>query len=120
MNNAVSFTRIFLFLMIFAAITLAQAPSELRGLVADEFGAIIRKASVNLEDGAGRKLSAQTDGAGQFRFTGLEPGTHTLTVSAPGFAAGAEKVKINATGVTSVNLVLKVTISEQVDVKSDA
>src|SRR5262249_8137906 len=64
--------------------------------------------------------SAQTDGSGQFRFTGLAPGTYTLTVSAAGFAAGAEKVKINATGATSVNLVLKVTISEQVDVKSDA
>ncbi|MGH9937367.1 MAG: carboxypeptidase regulatory-like domain-containing protein, partial [Blastocatellia bacterium] len=84
------------------------------------FGAIIRKASISLEDGKGAKSSAQTDVAGQFRFTGLAPGTYTLTATAPGFAAGAEQVRIAAGGATTVNLVLKVTISEQVEVKSEA
>src|SRR5262245_54558560 len=120
MKKAVTFTRLFLFFVILTPITLAQTPAELRGVVADEFGAIIRKATVNLEDGAGRKLSAQTDGSGQFRFTGLAAGTYTRTESAPGCPACAEKRKINATAATPVYLLLKVTISEQVDVKSDA
>src|SRR5262245_60224153 len=120
MKKAITLTRLFLFFVIFAAMTVAQIPAELRGAVADEFGAIIRKASVNLDDGKGHKHSAQTDEAGKFRFTGLAPGTYTLTATAPGFAATAEQVKISASGANSVNLVLKVTISEQLEVKSEA
>lgn len=120
MKKAITFSRLFLLFSAFAATAVAQTPAELRGVVADEAGAIVRKATVSLEDGAGRKLSAQTDGAGQFRFTGLAPGTYTLTATAPGFAVGAEQVKIGAGGATPVNLVLKVTISEQLDVKSEA
>jgi Carboxypeptidase regulatory-like domain len=120
MKKAITLTRLFLFFVIFAAMAVAQTPAELRGAVADEFGAIIRKASVNLDDGKGRKLSAQTDEAGKFRFTGLAPGTYTLTATAAGFASTAEQVKISAGGVNSVNLVLKVTISEQLEVKSEA
>jgi hypothetical protein len=120
MKKVKTVTQLFLLFSAFAAMALAQTPAELRGMVADELGAIIRKASVSLDDGKGRKLSAQTDGTGHFRFTGLAPGTYTLTATAPGFAAGVEQVSLNASGATSVNLVLKVTISEQVDVKSDA
>ena len=120
MKKAVTFTRLFLLIMTFAAIGVAQTPAELRGVVADEFGAIIRKASIILDDGNGRKSSAQTDGAGQFRFTGLAPGTYALTATAAGFAATTQQVRINTGGATAVNIVLKVVISEQLEVKSDA
>jgi carboxypeptidase family protein len=104
----------------FAATAHGQTPAELRGLVADEFGAIVRNASINLEDGKGGKFSAQTDGTGQFRLAGLAPGTYTLTATAAGFASTTEQVRLRAGGATSVNLVLKVTISEQLEVKSEA
>jgi Carboxypeptidase regulatory-like domain len=120
MKKAVTFTRLFLFFGAFAATAVAQTPAELRGMVTDELGAIVRKASISLEDGEGRKLSAQTDGAGQFRFTGLAPGTYAITATATGFASITEQVRISAGGATSVNLMLKVTISEQLDVKSEA
>jgi hypothetical protein len=58
MNKAVTFTRLFLLIMTFAAMGVAQTPAELRGVVADEFGAIIRKASISLDDGNGRKSTA--------------------------------------------------------------
>ncbi|HEY8459768.1 MAG TPA: carboxypeptidase regulatory-like domain-containing protein, partial [Blastocatellia bacterium] len=97
----------------------AQTHGELRGLIVDEFGAIVRNASVELEDGRGRKFAGRTDDAGQFRFTGLAPGTYALTANAPGFAPSAEHVTVKAGGVTSVNLALKVMISDQVEVKSE-
>ncbi|HEV2663839.1 MAG TPA: carboxypeptidase regulatory-like domain-containing protein, partial [Blastocatellia bacterium] len=120
MKKSVTFTRLFQLTVIFAATAVAQTPAELRGMVTDELGAIVRKASISLEDGEGRKLSAQTDGAGQFRFTGLAPGTYALSATATGFASTTGQVRLSAGGATSVNLVLKVTISEQLDVKSEA
>src|SRR5262245_33676082 len=54
------------------------------------------------------------------RFAGLAPGTYTLTATASGFASAREQVRLSAGGATSVNLVLKVTISEQLEVKSEA
>ncbi len=122
MNKAVTFTRLLLLklIMIFAAPGEAQTPLELRGVVADEFGAIIRKASISLEDGNGRKSAAQTDGAGQFRFGGLAPGTYSLTASATGFATATQQVIVNTAGATAINIVLKVVISEQLEIKSEA
>jgi hypothetical protein len=119
LSKAAIFIRLFLLMVVSVAPGFAQTHSELRGVILDEFGAIVRKASIGLEDGQGRKFSGQTDDAGQFRFSGLTPGTYTLTATASGFASTAEKVMIRAGGATSVNLVLKVTISEQIDVKPE-
>jgi hypothetical protein len=115
-----NFSRLFLLFVITAATIAGQSLAELHGIVADEFGAIIRKASVNLEDGNGRKVSAQTDGTGRFRFPGLAPGAYTLTATAAGFATTIEKVEVTGSGALTVNLVLKVVISEQLEVKSEA
>ncbi len=120
MKKAVTISKLFLFFVTFAAMAVAQSSAELRGAVADELGAIIPKASISLEDGAGRKLSAQTDGAGKFRFAGLTPGTYTLTVTAPGFAVSIEQVKVASGGAAMINIVLKVVIADQVEVKSEA
>jgi carboxypeptidase family protein len=119
LSKAETFTRLILLIVICAMAIAAQTQAELRGVIVDEFGAIVRKASVSLEDGAGRKFAGQTDDAGQFRFTGLTPGTYTLTATASGFASASEQVIIKAGGATSVNLALKVTISEQIEVKSE-
>ncbi len=120
MKKAITFGKLFLLIVSVTALAGAQTPAELRGVVADEFGAIIPKASINLEDGQGRKLSAQTDGAGQFRFTGLAPGTYNLIVTATGFASTTEQVKVTAAAAAPVKVVLKVVISDQVEVRSEA
>jgi len=120
MKRAITFGKLFLLIVSVAALAGAQTPAELRGVVADEFGAIIPKASINLEDGKGRKLSAQTDGTGQFRFTALTPGAYTLTVTAAGFAVATEQVRVAAGSASPINVVLKVVISEQLEVKSEA
>ncbi len=119
MKKAVTFTQLFLLFVASAWTAVAQTHAELRGVVSDELGAIVRNASINLEDGAGRKLSARTDGTGQFRFAGLPPGTYTLTAAAAGFASATEQVRLSAGGAASINLVLKVTISDQLDVRSE-
>ncbi len=120
MNKAVTLSKLFLLLVIFAAMVVAQNPAELRGVVADESGAVIRKTSISLEGANGRKLSAQTDGAGQFRLAGLTPGPYTLTATAAGFAVTSEQVRVAAGGASTVNIVLKVVISDQLEVKSEA
>jgi Carboxypeptidase regulatory-like domain len=120
MKKVETITRLFLLFVIFAAPVVPQTPAELRGIVADEFGAVVRKASIGLEDGKGHKFAAQTNEAGQFRFTSLAPGIYTLTATATGFAASIQQVRINTGVATSVNIVLKVTISEQIEVKSES
>ncbi len=62
MKREVIFIRLVLCFITSAQIVLGQTPVQLRGLVADEFGAIIRKASITLEDGKGHTSVAQTDG----------------------------------------------------------
>src|SRR5262245_45618349 len=119
MKREVIFIRLVLPFITFAQIVVSQTPVQLRGSVSDEFGAIIRKASITLDDGKGHPAVAQTDGTGQFRFTGLAPGTYRLTATAVGFTPTNAEVRITPGASTTINLVLKVVIPEQIDVKPD-
>ncbi len=66
--------------------------AEMRGTVLDASGAVVPDANVDLKDE--EYLTTRrvvSNGNGNFRFGEIEPGTYTLTVSAPGFTTWAER-----------------------------
>lgn len=73
-------------LVVFAALTLAQAPSgSLRGIVTDESGALVPSATVTLL-GKGFKKSATSDGSGNYVIAQVPAGTYSLQADAEGMA----------------------------------
>lgn len=96
-----------------------QAAMELRGTVVDETQAYLSAIPVILDDGKGNKYEIQTDERGQYRFTGVKPGIYTLTVQAEGFATFTQEVNLTVRPKGPFDVVLKVFISEEVEVKND-
>ncbi len=92
-----------------------QNSVRLQGRVLDEQGAVIVGAAVTLEDDKGVKLTAVTDGQGQYVFSALPPGTFTLTVNAPGFSEASQTIGL--TNSDTIDTTLKVTVTERIDVQ---
>lgn len=65
---------------------LAQQTGNVAGLVSDTFGSVVSGATVIAVDAAGKEKSAVTNRQGEFRISGLTPGTYTVRVTAPTFA----------------------------------
>ena len=68
----------------------AKTPSDkgsISGTVSDQTGAVVTGATVLLTNESGGKNEAQSNDKGTYSFTGLNPGTYTLTVTAPNFAS---------------------------------
>ena len=68
---------------------LAQTPpgmGSITGTVTDQTQAVVAGANAELVNSAKQKLETQSDDKGVFTFTGLKPGTYTLTVTAPNFS----------------------------------
>lgn len=73
------------------AAAMAQAPTTIAGTLRDPSGRVLPDASVRLTQERGAaKYEAQSDAAGQFQFTGVEPGTYVLSARSPGFSPGVE------------------------------
>src|ERR1051325_7426666 len=78
------------------------------GRVMDQNGAVVPGAEVQLTlINTDRKRTINTDGNGRYRFIQLEPGTYTIRVSFPGFAA---QELTNITTVSSQTLQLDATL----------
>lgn len=103
-------------LILFAAVAFAvpafsqETTGAVEGVVKDATGAVIAKASVVL---TGEKLIGSkvilTDNSGYYRFINIDPGTYTLTVTAPGFSVLKRENLIIEVGRTpSMNLSLAV------------
>jgi hypothetical protein len=67
--------------------SVALAQGTLTGAVRDESGAVLPGVTVEAASPAliEKVRTAVTDGAGQYRITGLNPGTYSLTFRLPGF-----------------------------------
>jgi iron complex outermembrane receptor protein len=74
----------------------AQQAATISGLVADQTGAAVAGAKVELVRGAVVSGSAATDGAGRYRFDGIAPGDYTVRVAASGFQATERRVNVAA------------------------
>jgi hypothetical protein len=92
-------------LLPFAA--MAQTSGSINGAVTDESGSAIPNAQIVLTNTArGTAFNATSNGAGEYDFPALEPGTYSLQVTSPGFK------QFEAAGI-----VLRVARNERVDAK---
>jgi hypothetical protein len=64
----------------------ADDKGAIRGTVIDQTQAVVAGAKVALTSAAGDKFETVTDDKGTYSFTGLKPGTYTLTITAENFA----------------------------------
>lgn len=74
--------------IIVAGVRSAAEPADgaIRGTVADASGSVVVSAVVMLHAGAANPHTTVTDGAGEFHFSAVEPGSYTITIEAQGFA----------------------------------
>jgi len=98
-----------------------NAKASITGTVSDAQGAVVSGAKVALAGGANFKREMVSGANGAYSFTDLDPGTYTLTVSAPNFA---EKVlsDINLTAGLGLSLDISLELpsaKEQVNVESN-
>lgn len=82
-----SFALLFLFGLLSTRSAHAQAFGEVTGTTMDETRSVISKAQVTLTNLAtGTSVKTQSNGAGIFVISSVQPGTYRLVSSAPGFA----------------------------------
>lgn len=68
----------------------------------------------------GGLLTAGTDEAGQYEFTGLKPGTYTITINQPGFKPYTKTVPVHAGQATALDIRAELeTVTEKVEVSED-
>jgi len=83
----------------------AQQSSAIDGAVTDKSGAAVQNAKVTLlNTGQGTSINVVTNASGEYSIPGLEAGTYTLEIAAPGFE------NFEATGV-----ILRVARKERID-----
>jgi Carboxypeptidase regulatory-like domain len=117
--------RIFLACLLLTGMVYAQgvgASGDIRGTVTDPSGAVVTNANVTATDvDKGIKHTVATDNNGQFRLTGLQPATYSLSVSKPGFQSEiAKNVVVNVGQTSTVDFPMKVSqVSEQVEVTAE-
>jgi len=105
----------------FAAATFGQGRVTLRGVISDEFGAVIVGATVTISDASGTQKTATTDSGGAYAFTGLAPGKYTIHAGASGFATSEDtEVNVAVGRREPLNITLKIAaIESQVKVAAD-
>ncbi len=75
----------------------------------DETGAVVPQAAVELRVLAGNTIgNAQTDAAGNFKFTGLAPGRYELRITRAGFRLASQQVELHAQEVAAVKSTLQI------------
>jgi hypothetical protein len=121
----IHFLKIFLASLLLAGMVFAQgvgASGDIRGTVTDPSGAVVTSANVTATDIAkGIKHTVATDASGQYRLTGLQPATYSLSVSKSGFQTEvAKSVVVNVGQTSTVDFPMKVSqVSEQVEVTAE-
>ena len=109
-----------------AALTFAQSAGgnagTLRGVVQDPSGALVAKATVQLENPISHfTQSAQSDSQGSFQFGNLPFNKYRLVISAPGFQSEMDEVDVRSSVPTQVKIALKLgSTATTVDVVAEA
>jgi Carboxypeptidase regulatory-like domain len=102
-----SLTCVFVCLLFATCVAQAQGVGSsggITGTVVDSFGAVLPKVTISVVDTqTGLKRQAVTDGAGQYRITGLSPSTYEVTAELSGFATDVRKGVPVAVGETVVS-----------------
>ena len=84
------------------------------GTVTDATGAVVPGATATLKSPeTGRTSTATTDGAGEYRFSLLQPGRYSVTVSRSGFTTTTVRVEVGVGQVNTSNVKLEVGAQSQ-------
>src|ERR1017187_1948966 len=106
-----SFATLFIAIFFSFSAVLAQSAGNsgtIYGTVADPTGAVIRGASVAIENPvSGYSRHTTTDGSGRYQFTNLPLNPYHLTISAPSFGTISQDADVRLTVPTAVNVSLK-------------
>jgi hypothetical protein len=98
-----------------------QGSGSLKGRVTDETGALIVGATVTATDAAGKTKTATTNDNGTFTLNGLAPGRYAVKVASPGFGTFENnEVEVGAGRAETVDVTLKITIEQKVEVNAEA
>ena len=102
---------------------LAQTAASVGGTITDPSGAILNGATVVLTPAqGGQPKTTTTNAQGAYSFRGVDAGTYTVTVDAPGFAHYVgENVAVRAGQPERVDIALEIAVQKQeVQVSTDA
>jgi len=104
-----------LFLVLACAGALAQANSELTGIVTDQTGAVVSDAKITLTDPATGVTKTTVSGAtGLYDINGLNPANYNLKIAAKGFQAFAQTgIVVNVSSTARVDVKLTVGAESQ-------
>ncbi|HEX3144708.1 MAG TPA: carboxypeptidase regulatory-like domain-containing protein, partial [Pyrinomonadaceae bacterium] len=110
-----------LILLLCATSIFAQSGTGgVKGRVSDETGALIVGATVTATDAGGKTKTAVTNNDGSYSLTGLAPGKYTLLVTSTGFGNFENtEVEIAAGRAAELDVTLKITIEQKVEVKAN-
>jgi hypothetical protein len=85
---------------------------QLRGQITDSSGALISNATIVLKSiGTGATQSIKTNSAGLYEFSFLQPGSYSITASAPGFRSVARNVTISLGSAVAADMRLEVGVA---------
>jgi hypothetical protein len=113
-------------MLLFLAVSVLHAQQNkvtLNGVATDASGATVASATVTATNTATRIAAmAQTDSAGRYTITNLDPGTYDVQISAPGFATVVHKAQVFLVGQTvTINFAVQVgAVSQVVEVAATA
>ncbi len=110
-----------LILAIFCTGASAQpAAGTVKGVLTDDSGAVIPAASVTLSGNGGTR-NVQSQGDGVYTFTGIAPGTYTVSVAIPGFTPFSHAVTVSTGNIAQVPIQLAIkTETQEVTVAAEA
>src|ERR1043166_2435201 len=106
-----SFSILTIFVLLFSVtVTAQQSRGTLRGLITDEFGAVIVGATVTLTDASGTQKQTTTNKDGSYTFAGLAFGSYKIKAVAVGFEPSEETPVVLNSVRQSLDVMLKVAL----------
>lgn len=106
-----SFSILTIFLLLFSVtVTAQQSRGTLRGLITDEFGAVIVGATVTLTDASGTQKQTTTNKDGAYTFAALAFGSYKIKAVAIGFDPSEETPVVLNSARQSLDVMLKVAL----------
>lgn len=97
-----------------------ESSGSIRGKAFDALRALVSGASVSVINAQGTQRTTQTNRDGAFTFNNLAPGRYIVRASSPGFAPYENsEVDVSAGKITSLDVMLVVTVNEQVTVENE-
>ena len=95
--------------------------AQVAGLVQDRSGAVIPGARVAAREiSSGKTRLAQSDGAGQFQFTGVPPGQYEVQISAPGLKMTSRRFTLAERDMAVLSATMNVAVTNEMIVVAAA